>query len=174
LGSTSKTRNVVRKLTWWWWIALVLTAATLLAIAVSFRWVIAWSDASYRHYVYLEHGMLCAHNVNRPPTTGARRLPWYGCIEAFRSSIYERWDLLPRYSTLGPGQWSVKFPLHVILLVSIPMAVYPLLPPVVRRKRRAAGLCPWCGYDLTKNVTGRCPECGACGMMFAVASRSAM
>ena len=29
--------------------------------------------------------------------------------------------------------------------------------PAERRKR---GLCPSCGYDLTGNVSGVCPECG--------------
>jgi len=29
------------------------------------------------------------------------------------------------------------------------------------RRRAAAGACSACGYDLTGNVTGRCPECGA-------------
>jgi hypothetical protein len=28
------------------------------------------------------------------------------------------------------------------------------------RKRRHAGHCPGCGYDLTGNVSGVCPECG--------------
>lgn len=32
---------------------------------------------------------------------------------------------------------------------------------VRRDARRAAGLCVACGYDLTGNVSGRCPECGA-------------
>jgi hypothetical protein len=27
--------------------------------------------------------------------------------------------------------------------------------------RRATGLCTRCGYDMTCNVSGRCPECGA-------------
>jgi hypothetical protein len=26
---------------------------------------------------------------------------------------------------------------------------------------RDRGLCPACGYDLTANVSGTCPECGA-------------
>jgi hypothetical protein len=30
-----------------------------------------------------------------------------------------------------------------------------------QRRRRRTGLCPQCGYDLTGNVSGRCPECGA-------------
>jgi hypothetical protein len=30
----------------------------------------------------------------------------------------------------------------------------------VIRKRRAQGLCIHCGYDLTGNISGVCPECG--------------
>ena len=30
----------------------------------------------------------------------------------------------------------------------------------VRAQRRALGQCPACGYDLTANVSGVCPECG--------------
>lgn len=29
-----------------------------------------------------------------------------------------------------------------------------------RRERLASGQCENCGYDLTGNVSGRCPECG--------------
>jgi len=32
--------------------------------------------------------------------------------------------------------------------------------PWRRRRRRAKGLCAACGYNLTANVTGVCPECG--------------
>jgi hypothetical protein len=33
-------------------------------------------------------------------------------------------------------------------------------PLELRRERKAKGLCPHCGYDLTGNVSGVCPECG--------------
>ena len=33
-------------------------------------------------------------------------------------------------------------------------------PHELRRRRRAMGLCVGCGYDLTGNVSGVCPECG--------------
>ena len=33
-------------------------------------------------------------------------------------------------------------------------------PHELRRRRRAMGLCVQCGYDLTGNVSGVCPECG--------------
>lgn len=31
---------------------------------------------------------------------------------------------------------------------------------VHRRQRRVKGLCDGCGYDLSGNVSGVCPECG--------------
>jgi hypothetical protein len=30
-----------------------------------------------------------------------------------------------------------------------------------RAERGRRGLCVWCGYDLTGNESGVCPECGA-------------
>ncbi|HEY3243575.1 MAG TPA: hypothetical protein VGM03_09510 [Phycisphaerae bacterium] len=33
--------------------------------------------------------------------------------------------------------------------------------PLRRYRRRVHGQCPSCGYDLTGNVSGVCPECGA-------------
>ncbi len=44
------------------------------------------------------------------------------------------------------------------------LATYPTIAfirgPVRRRRRRRAGLCIKCGYDLTGNESGVCPECG--------------
>lgn len=44
------------------------------------------------------------------------------------------------------------------------LGAYPfwvfLRGPVRRSRRRARGQCIRCGYDLTGNVTGGCPECG--------------
>ena len=34
-------------------------------------------------------------------------------------------------------------------------------PSRLSSARRSAGLCLKCGYDLTGNVSGVCPECGA-------------
>jgi hypothetical protein len=55
----------------------------------------------------------------------------------------------------------IRLPLWMPLL---PFAIYPgiafIRGPVRRYRRRRKGLCTRCGYDLTGNVSGTCPECG--------------
>lgn len=48
----------------------------------------------------------------------------------------------------------------LLIVVSIYPVIVFLLWPLRRRKRRRAGYCQTCGYDLTANTTGVCPECG--------------
>jgi predicted amidophosphoribosyltransferase len=49
-------------------------------------------------------------------------------------------------------------------MLAILLAVYPgvcfIRGPCRRRHRRRKGLCIHCGYNLTGNVSGVCPECG--------------
>lgn len=66
----------------------------------------------------------------------------------------------------GPG----RPPLHITLvrtrswLVATVFTVYPILAfirgPLRRWRRKKKGLCLTCGYDLTGNESGVCPECG--------------
>ncbi len=46
----------------------------------------------------------------------------------------------------------------------IPLSVILLLWLLARRKRPTPGHCVKCGYDLTGNRSGRCPECGTAAM----------
>ena len=86
-----------------------------------------------------------------------------------------RWELRPGiHASLRPfelspgglpvvGNWGSlgSFPLWVVPLW-LPFVVF-LVPTLVlwRHDRRARpGHCPNCGYNLTGNVSGRCPECG--------------
>jgi hypothetical protein len=50
-------------------------------------------------------------------------------------------------------------------LLLIVLAAYPAVAfihgPFRRYRRRRKGLCIKCAYDLTGNVSGTCPECGA-------------
>jgi hypothetical protein len=57
----------------------------------------------------------------------------------------------------------VYFPFWAVVLI---LGAYPAIalirqPARRRRYRREHGLCVKCGYDLTGNVSGVCPECGA-------------
>ena len=50
-----------------------------------------------------------------------------------------------------------------VWLVFVLVGAYPAARmiwwPLRRRRRRTRGLCPSCGYDLTENTSGVCPEC---------------
>ena len=53
----------------------------------------------------------------------------------------------------------------LFITVGVALLVLALLSDVLwrladARERRQLGCCPACGYDLTGNVSGRCPECG--------------
>lgn len=73
-----------------------------------------------------------------------------------------------RHRSLGSFQLSnvkrtcVQFPFWFAFAV---LATYPTIAfirgPLRRYRRRRKGLCVGCGYDLTGNVSGVCPECGA-------------
>jgi hypothetical protein len=58
-----------------------------------------------------------------------------------------------------------NLPVVVIALAGTAAVMVPLwvliYPAELREERRARGQCPQCGYDLTGNVSGVCPECGA-------------
>ena len=56
-------------------------------------------------------------------------------------------------------------PVSVLLLAALVLAAsYAAYrvehSPELEEQRRAKGLCTRCGYDLTGNLSGVCPECG--------------
>lgn len=61
---------------------------------------------------------------------------------------------------MGPRGGAVQVP-HLVLMV---LAVLPIVGIAARKAHRAAtqtpGKCRHCGYDLTGNTSGICPECG--------------
>ena len=58
--------------------------------------------------------------------------------------------------------WGFRLPYWLVVpATGIPPVLYLRTLGRLRRRRRARrGLCPGCGYDLTGNVSGVCPECG--------------
>ncbi len=143
-----------------WWAALVACAGIAVLIPLSFNWIFSWTDAQSQVFANVEHGMINAcHNVLLPGTV-APRLPWYGYFDVFQSGVYDPWRLWPEFHLFDDPHWTVKFPLHLFLVVLAPLVIFPVLPSVIGRRRRKLGLCVKCGYDLTGNESGVCPECG--------------
>ncbi len=82
----------------------------------------------------------------------------------------EYWDLQGMTKAkIGPGGKlvgtiyrfrRVNCPAWIVLVA---LAIYPTIAfirgPLRRRRRRKRGLCIACGYNLTGNTTGVCPEC---------------
>lgn len=66
----------------------------------------------------------------------------------------------PPLSLVYPRKYSVMFPFWFVILALAAYPVIALARSAIRlliRHRR--GLCMTCGYDLTGNTTGVCPEC---------------
>lgn len=75
----------------------------------------------------------------------------------FRAGI---WISIDKYN-YGARVYDIHCPLWmpVALLATYPLIVLIRSPARRRRYRRKRGLCIQCGYDLTGNTSGRCPEC---------------
>jgi hypothetical protein len=68
------------------------------------------------------------------------------------------------FSPSGDGttvEWAaIAIPYWAIAVAASALALVVFGPKVLRRRRRNAGRCERCGYDL-RATPGRCPECGA-------------
>lgn len=66
-----------------------------------------------------------------------------------------------RYQRPPVAFWEIRLPLLPLFFL---FASYPTIAfvrgPLRRWRRRRRGRCVKCGYDLTGNVSGVCPECG--------------
>ena len=54
-----------------------------------------------------------------------------------------------------------SIPCFAIFIAQVAIIWFAAVRPWrIRRRRMMSGQCVGCGYDLTGNVSGRCPECG--------------
>ena len=65
----------------------------------------------------------------------------------------------PADTEAGYGAGVMFLVLGIPLIAAMSAVGTAVFHVVTRGPRRKPGHCP-CGYDLTGNVTGRCPECG--------------
>jgi hypothetical protein len=76
------------------------------------------------------------------------------------------WLLGQFAASYAPRAWRTAAFIAVVAAVDLPL--YWLGRRIQRAgERLRAGLCMYCGYDLTANVSGVCPECGNAALRLA-------
>ena len=95
--------------------------------------------------------------LSLPPLTNGDQIPHYWIDLYLRGE--ERSFALRPYTlcTYSNGSRTITIALYIpFLAIGIPTAVF-----FIRNRRRfPPGHCAECGYNLTGNVSGMCPECG--------------
>lgn len=137
------------------WLAIASIAASI--VVVSYLFQRCYASATYRT------------NAGRQFSA---HLDYYSLIFHWPSQGWEHYaTTIPQYKPLGfeyinHGQ-NKSLRIHPAIL--LPLVALGAVPQIMQgfRRRRVAhrarnGLCLACGYDLTGNVTGACPECGLC------------
>jgi len=110
--------------------------------------------------IYLCRGRFAVGYVDLAPTQTIRRSSSVVTLDGRLLAFENWWVGLPKPAA----------PLHVLAVRGaswVPLALLAAYPavafvcgPVRRWRRRRKGRCVRCGYDLTGNVSGVCPECG--------------
>ncbi len=150
-------------------VTLIALAVALLVIGAAwiptYWWAFGFQDSSQRYEWFVVQGNL---HINRfPPNYVASKIApigrWVGGFGVTRATLFQP-VFLPHFHRAGLADWRFELPLYLPFLVFATslaaLCVYPRLPFARRRWRLKHGLCVSCGYDLTGNVSGTCPECG--------------
>lgn len=104
----------------------------------------------------LDEGIVTAHWGFAPRGAPPGRGPYGWSIHPMTSPLGFRF-LWPRLETWPDGRAVAYLPIWVFLAL---LAVATAVLWWFDRRRIPAGHCRRCGYDLTGNISGRCPECG--------------
>ena len=140
-------------------LALLVLATTGCWMA-SFLWPVKWSHkrshtvlfirSGILEVLYDQHGRYTGPCV--PPRAHVRGYTGFG-VE------YLAFDPVTKDDNFKFRRWRVSlWPIILLLVVSqlLLMRRTVFLP----HRRRMRGMCTRCGYDLTGNTSGVCPECG--------------
>lgn len=137
------------------WVGLSACAGTVLASLISFTGSLAWVSQGRRHaLVMAEQNLMLWAYVGEFDRARVDQVDWFS-----RQRYHGVWWWPCRfpYGRINSAFFHVRVPLWMLLVgFGLPTAVLFW----TGRPRRRVGHCDNCGYDLTGNVSGRCPECG--------------
>jgi hypothetical protein len=148
---------------------LLSVMSLLLCVAVCVLWVRGYATAGGYTLLLTDDDSVFSHHgvVGITVRTPARPSDssWSG-----RSVVWElgawAFSRLTSYNSVAGVSWTVsgvRLPGSVltVLLALLPVGRFTLRRrTLTRQRRRNAGLCPSCGYDL-RATPDRCPECGS-------------
>jgi len=150
-------------------IASVLALAFVVLSAVGFFTPIVWrtADAPSPSGNYVNtHGIPRYHEVRFQDGAISASRVYLGCdrprgrtwsllgIDLLHEVSVENRNLIEK-TTMKTRAW-----IPIAILSAAPFCAM-IRGPLRRRSRHRRGLCISCGYDLTGNISGTCPECGA-------------
>ena len=143
------------------WTGVVVCVLSAVGWGVSLRWAVSWTvlrpDGTALRVGLDRGGVFCA-NVSPREFTKKHSSGRIIVEPGFRSDRYPLgvgpvW--LPKRSKL-PGMSGLSCPIWMLVLP----AALPTAFLLYRDRRYPPGHCQGCGYDLTGNESGVCPECG--------------
>ncbi len=108
------------------------------------------------HQAVLSHG--CIEWLVAQPAGSSNLI---GCFQ-LKSEVGSTFDPGLIFPRVEPAQLP-GIDKCIIIPLWVPLAVCLAATPALwfaDRRLRQPGFCAKCGYDLNKNVSGRCPECG--------------
>ena len=143
----------------------IIVVLTLAAVGVTVGSIVGDPKRLYRWDVSDQQAVGCNQRIHSltliyfkvgDPSKPVIRRSWGGCGFS-RVHFYRQPQNV--YSSTWYGAYCPSW-LLAILFAAYPTIAFIRKPLRRRRERRRKGLCLTCGYDLTGNVSGVCPECG--------------
>ncbi len=140
------------------WAGLCLTTFVITTAIFAIWYSVLWCNPVWP-FISIEPGRVYFNLARGHPAVNG---PVGLHVDRHPATVQPLW---PAFVRLGTQRWSgnrwhfeVMCPYWLlVVVVGVPTAVLWWLD----RRRFPPGHCPRCGYDLTGNVSGVCPECGA-------------
>jgi hypothetical protein len=152
--------------------SLGLCVATMVLLGLSYRWHYRLQYRTYVHDPVKPHHGICTLLLLRGQFFGHRR--WDDTSWAFAGAP-RGWEMIvdgdrtqPNFFVNPPSEfwihldkdgWIINTPMWVVAALLAVLPAFWVGGSWLRRRKRAAGLCRVCGYDLRAS-RDRCPECG--------------